>query len=80
MAEKLYGLYSVISNKTVRKSENLFIRWRSKNKDIPGKECIKTNRGWFIDGKNVDEKSTELWFKTTGNDRSWKPMKKTVNK
>ena len=75
MAEKLYGLYSVISNKTVRKSENFYIRWKNKKKDVPGKEMIRTNRGWFIDGHHVDEKSTEKWFTLTENDRS-----KTVKK
>ena len=77
MAEKLYGVYSVVSNKTVRKSENFFVRWKNKNKDIPGKECIKTNRGWFIDGKNVDEKSVDTWFLMTGNDRNWRLKPKT---
>ena len=76
MAEKLYGVYSVVSNKTVRKSENFFVRWRNKNKEIPGKEMIKTNRGWFIDGYNVDEKSADTWFNMTGNDRKWRPNKK----
>ena len=76
MAEKLYGLYSVVSNKTVRKSENFFVRWKNKNKEIPGKEMVKTNRGWFLDGKHIDEKSTETWFKTTGLDRAWRPKPK----
>lgn len=76
MAEKLYGMFSVISNKTVRAKENFFVRWKNKNKDFPSKEMIKTNRGWFIDGHNVDEKSADIWFNATGNDRNWRPQKK----
>jgi hypothetical protein len=79
MAEKLYGLYAVVSNKTVRAHENFYVRWKNKKEDVPGKEMVKTNRGWFLDGHNIDEKSTELWFQLTGHNRAWRP-KKELNK
>lgn len=56
---KLYNLYSVVSNKTVRKNEKLYKRY-SKHKFVPG-ILVKTNRGYFIDGHNVDLKSAELY-------------------
>ena len=55
---KLYNLYSIISNKTIRKNEKRYKRY-PKHKFVPG-TLIKTNRGYFIDGKNVDLKSAEL--------------------
>lgn len=69
----LYGLYAVISNKTVRENEKFYVRWRNKDKSVPGKEMVRTNRGYFIDGYNVDEKSIQMWFNLTGNNRSWRP-------
>lgn len=72
----LYDLYSVISNKTVRKNENCFIRWRNKKEEVPGKFMVKTNRGWFLDGYNIDERSVKLWFNLTGLDRNWRPKNK----
>ena len=71
----LYGVYAVTSNKTVRAKEKFIIRWHNNKKDIPGKEMIKTNRGWFLDGYHLDEKSTEKWFNMTGNNRSIHPTK-----
>lgn len=56
---KLYNLYSVISNKTVRKNESFYKRF-PKHKFVPGL-LVKTNRGYFIDGHQVDLKSTELY-------------------
>lgn len=75
----LYGIYSVISNKTVRDKEKLMIRWWNKNKNVPGNEMIKTNRGWFLDGYHIDERSIEQWFIATKNDRSWRPGKSKKN-
>lgn len=72
----LYGGYSVISNKTVREKEKFLIRWRNKNPNIPGKEMIKTNRGYFLDGYNIDERSTKLWFTLTGLNRNQNNHKK----
>lgn len=71
----LYGGYSVVSNKTVRAKEKFLVRWKNKDPNIPGKEMVKTNRGYFIDGYNVDERSTNLWFKLTKNNRNQKNPK-----
>jgi len=65
---KLYDLYPVISNKTVRQNEKKFIRWKNRNKEIPGKTMVKTNRGYFLDGHNIDQKSVDTWFLLTEND------------
>lgn len=73
----LYGKYAVVSKKTVREKESFLRRWKNRIKDVPGEEMVKTNRGYFIDGWNVDEKSTELWFTLTKNDRQWRPKTKT---
>ena len=73
---KLYGLFSVVSNKTVREKEKYLRRWFNKKKEIPSERIEKTNRGWFIDGYNVDDKSVDLWFSMVGLDRNFKPKKK----
>lgn len=57
--EKLYGLYCVISNKTVRRNEKKYKRF--KKDGIPG-TLVKTNRGYFIDGREVDKKSVDTFF------------------
>lgn len=57
---KLYDLYEVISNKTVRKNEKYYKRFKSP-RSVPG-VMVKTNRGYFIDGHQVDLKSVDLWF------------------
>lgn len=75
----LYGVYAVVSNKTVRTKEKLLIRWHNNKKEVPGKEMVLTNRGWFLDGYHLDEKSTEKWFSMTGNNRSWRPNHKKWN-
>ena len=56
---KLYNFYSIVSNKTVRKNEKFYKRF-PKHKFIPG-ILVKTNRGYFIDGHNVDLASVELY-------------------
>ena len=82
----LYGVYAVTNNQTVRAKERTYIRWFNRNKNIPGNEMIKTNRGWFLDGYHLDEKSTQKWFDMTGNDRfsnpkkKWNSVKKPVKK
>lgn len=58
---KLHGIYTVVSNKTIRAKEKFYKRYRKKNKKTPG-QLVKTNRGFFIDGHQVDIKSAELWF------------------
>lgn len=57
---KLYDLYSIVSNKHVRKNEKLYRRY-PKNKILPG-TLVKTNRGFFIDGHNVDQKAVDLYL------------------
>lgn len=57
---KLYNLYSVISNKTVRQNEKFYKRYR-KHKFVPG-TLVQTNRGFFIDGHQVDLKSVNLYL------------------
>lgn len=56
---KLYDIYSVISNKTVRPNEKRYRKYRS-HPDVPG-TLVRTNRGFFIDKKNVDLKSAQLY-------------------
>lgn len=58
--EKLHGLYCVISKKTIRKHEKKYKRFK-KIDGVPG-TLVKTNRGYFIDGHEVDRKSVELYF------------------
>ena len=57
--EKLYGLYCVISNKTVRRNEKKYKRFK---KDGVTGTLVKTNRGYFIDGREVDKKSVDTFF------------------
>lgn len=59
---KLYGIYNVISKKTIRKDEKYFKKFRG-YKSVPG-NMVKTNRGYFIDGYNVDPKSANIWFES----------------
>lgn len=73
---KLYGVYSVVSNKTVRQKEKFCIRWKNRDKKVPGLLMEFTNRGYFIDGYNVDEKAVDTWFLATKNNRNWRPRKK----
>ena len=68
--DKLYGVYHVISNKTVRENERFCVRWRNRDTNIPGKEMVRTNRGYFIDGYNVDDVAVNMWFTMTKNSRN----------
>lgn len=58
---KLYDIFCVVDNKTVRKHENFYRRFKRTQKEIPG-VLVKTNRGYFIDGHHVDLKSAKIWF------------------
>lgn len=69
----LYGLYAVVDNKTVRAKEKRTTRWWNKKQEVPGYEMVRTNRGWFLDGYRLDEKSVDRWFILTGNQRYPKP-------
>ena len=72
---KLYGLYSVVSNKTVRNNEKHYVSYYKKNKDCPG-FLIKTGRGYFIDGHQVDQKSVQIWADMNEGLHPFKPRKK----
>lgn len=74
--DKLYFLYSIISNKTVRAHENFYKKFKKKNKYTLG-TLIKTNRGYFIDNHQVDEKSVELWHKLNNNEELAKQLHDT---
>lgn len=55
----LYGKYSVISNKTIRKPESQYKSWFSTEKE--GK-LVKTARGYFLNGEQIDLHSVYDWF------------------
>ena len=76
----LYGLFSVVSNKTVRAKESFLRTWTNKTKDVPSEKMEKTNRGWFIDGYQVDDRSVNDWFRLTGNIKNPKPKKWNSNR
>ena len=65
---KLYDIFNVVDNKTVRKHENFYRRFKRTQKEIPG-VLVKTNRGYFIDGHRVDLKSAKTWFTINGYDK-----------
>ena len=62
---KLYDIFNVVDNKTVRKHENFYKRFKKASKEAPG-IMVKTNRGYFIDGHHVDLRSAKTWFKING--------------
>lgn len=62
---KLYDIFCVVDNKTVRKHENFYKKFKKASKDAYG-TMIKTNRGYFIDGHHVDLKSAKIWFEING--------------
>ena len=62
---KLYNMYYVVDNKTVRKHENFYKKFEKASKESLG-TMIKTNRGYFIDGHHVDFKSAKTWFEING--------------
>ena len=62
---KLYDIFNVVDNKTVRKHENFYKRFKKAFKDSPG-VMVKTNRGYFIDGYHVDFRSAKIWFEANG--------------
>ena len=62
---KLYNIYYVVDNKTVRKHENFYKKFKKASKESLG-TMIKTNRGYFIDGHHVDLKSAKTWFEING--------------
>ena len=62
---KLYDIFNVVDNKTVRKHENFYKRFKKTSKESFG-IMIKTNRGYFIDGHHVDLRSAKTWFEING--------------
>lgn len=55
----LYSKYIVISNKTIRRPESQYKSWISKHKE--GK-LVKTARGYFLNGCQIDLRSVYEWF------------------
>ena len=62
---KLYDIFNVVDNKTIRKHENFYKRFKKTSKESFG-TMIKTNRGYFIDGHHVDFMSAKTWFEMNG--------------
>lgn len=72
---KLYGVWNIISNKTVRQNEKHLVRYHKSNKECKGFLC-KTGRGYFIDGYNVDRKAVSDWAAMNNGLRVFVPSKK----
>ena len=62
---KLYDIFHVVDNKTVRKHENFYKRFKKASKEASG-IMVKTNRGYFIDGHHVDLRGAKTWFEING--------------
>ena len=62
---KLYDIFCVVDNKTVRKHENFYKKFKKTSKESFG-VMVKTNRGYFIDGHHVDSRSAKTWFEING--------------
>ena len=62
---KLYDIFYVVDNKTVRKHENFYKRFKKASKESFG-IMVRTNRGYFIDGFHVDLRSAKTWFEING--------------
>lgn len=62
---KLYDIFCIVDNKTVRKHENFYKKFRKGNKSNLG-TMVKTNRGYFIDNYHVDSRSAKTWFEING--------------
>ena len=62
---KLYDIFNIVDNKTVRKHENFYKRFKKASKESFG-IMVRTNRGYFIDGFHVDLRSAKTWFEING--------------
>ena len=62
---KLYDIFNVVDNKTVRKHENFYKRFKKASKESFG-VMVRTNRGYFIDGFHVDLRSAKTWLEING--------------
>ena len=65
---KLYDIFNVVDNKTVRKHENFYKKFKKASKESFG-TMVKTNRGYFIDGHHVDLRSAKTWFEMNGRNK-----------
>lgn len=65
---KLYDIFNVVDNKTVRKHENFYKRFKKASKESFG-IMVRTNRGYFIDGHHVDLRSAKTWFEINGHSK-----------
>ena len=62
---KLYDIFNVVDNKTVRKHENFYKKFKKASKESFG-TMVKTNRVYFIDGFHVDLRSAKTWLEING--------------
>lgn len=62
---KLYDIFNVVDNKTVRKHENFYKKFKKASKESFG-VMVRTNRGYFIDGHHVDLRSAKTWLEING--------------
>ena len=62
---RLYDIFYVVDNKTVRKHENFYKRFKKASKESFG-VMVRTNRGYFIDGFHVDLRSAKTWLEING--------------
>ena len=65
---KLYDIFNVVDNKTVRKHENFYKRFKKASKESFG-VMVKTNRGYFIDGHHVDLRSARTCLEINGHSK-----------
>lgn len=68
----IYNLYHTISGKTVRQHERFYKRYKKHNKFVLG-TLVRTNRGYFIDGCNVDLAAVALWNQCNSDEKFAKP-------
>ena len=65
---KLYDIFNVVDNKTVRKHENFYKKYKRASKGSLG-VMVRTNRGYFIDGYHVDLRSAKTWLEMNGHSK-----------
>lgn len=65
---KLYDIFNVVDNKTVRKHENFYKKYKKASKGSLG-VMVRTNRGYFIDGYHVDLRGAKTWLEMNGHNK-----------
>ena len=65
---KLYDIFNVVDNKTIRKHENFYKKYKRASKRSLG-VMVRTNRGYFIDGNHVDLRSAKTWLEMNGHNK-----------